>query len=139
MKRAVVLLSLLVVATLGCGLGKRVLGKQDEIIVGPTMEAAKAQLPGPVLSWPAVPGATLYSVTASYGGKGRWVWVGSETQVTYGSIGGDVAPEFSDFAPLARTTPLQKVQPGKTYRWFVSAFDASGKLLAQSATAEFTP
>jgi hypothetical protein len=85
---------------------------------------------GPTLSWAAVPGATSYGVMATTSAGLAWAWNGSDTHAVFGSS--DASSLYPDLVPVVSP------QPGRTYTWYVMAFDAAGRLIGVSGSAMFT-
>ena len=103
--------------------------------------AAHAEGAGPTFSWDPVPGAAEYEVTvvAADGAEVPWIWVGTDTTVSFG----DVSPEMFGLDPAEPSvaellaTSIRQPRAGATYTWMILAYDAEARLLTGSAVETF--
>jgi ABC-type Fe3+-hydroxamate transport system substrate-binding protein len=80
----------------------------------------------PVLSWTPVAGAARYALVVRAGGDAPyWAWTGTETTIRLGGSGDG--------------ENVQLAQLHEAMTWRVSAFDASGRLLAISDVGALRP
>lgn len=87
--------------------------------------------PSGELRWDAVDGAVRYAVVAAAGQTYPWIWFGTATSVRLGE-----ADETADEPPWAPPAPSPSPLSGPVeYRWFVTAFDGVGHVLATSRIA----
>lgn len=84
------------------------------------------------LTWEPVPGAKQYYVSAQAEGSSPWIWIGSETSVRYGELGGEATLDMTDEPALAP-------EEGRTYTWFVTSLDDSGEIIDVSDPQTFEP
>ncbi|HEY3352228.1 MAG TPA: hypothetical protein VGQ83_03200 [Polyangia bacterium] len=122
----------------GCDRLKGLVGDapdEKRAALGESVGGLEATGAGPVLGWEAVPGAARYAVSVSDGTGVRWAWLGTQTKVRYGAASaGD--PDMPSLGRM-QAPVVVAARPGATYRWFVTALDARGRLLAHSPMQSF--
>jgi len=97
--------------------------KQEIVLLTPTQAAGRH----PKFEWQPVAEAVRYSVVVRADGKPYWAWEGSETLVY---LGGAHKPP-----PADRICPML-IRP---MEWYVTAFDAQGKIIAYSKRRPIAP
>lgn len=99
----------------------------------PLVEGLKAEGDDrPVLSWTPVEGAGEYSVTVASAGSIDWLWVGTGTEVEYGTLPTAPGDEREEsFDPDADLRPT--LDGTSDHTWSVVAYGPSGDVLAMSA------
>lgn len=96
----------------------------------PSVEGLTVAGERPTLSWTPVEGAAAYAVTVADEEGITWMWVGDATSVDYGT-----APSLEDGEAEAVDEDLvlhASLDPAGAHRWFVTALDADGGVLAMS-------
>ena len=97
--------------------------KQEIVLLTPTQAAGRH----PKFEWQPVAEAVRYSVVVLADGKPYWAWEGSETLVYLG--GGHKPPPADRIGPML-IRPME---------WYVTAFDAQGKIIAYSKRRPIAP
>lgn len=100
---------------------------------GPALQAitthVRRDAGAPVFAWEPVAGASDYAVLvyAASAPAPQWIWIGSQTQVRYGSLPANLSDAAMSGTPATWAPALDPAA-----EWQVLAMDANGSALAMS-------